>query len=136
MTTLVGLSDTRAVNEHRDDYHLVTSTHTSTQIRIHKGRHKHTQTIMSLLRTTATRSLAVNTVAPFGAARFYAEGPGGANSTTSSGGASSTGFKNREQGEETKYIMQAEAEKLQRRECCEWTDVHLSMGWWPRVAPR
>ncbi|CAO1635145.1 unnamed protein product [Jaminaea pallidilutea] len=69
---------------------------------------------MSLLRTTATRSLAVNTVAPFGAARFYAEGPGGANSTTSSGGASSTGFKNREQGEETKYIMQAEAEKLQR----------------------
>lgn len=37
MTTLVGLSDTGAVNEHRDDYHLVTSTHTSTQIRIHKG---------------------------------------------------------------------------------------------------
>lgn len=70
---------------------------------------------MSLLRTTALRaSTRTTTPTAIMMPRSYATGPeqGGAAGAT----ANSKGFKQREQGEESKYIREAEQEKLKKRE--------------------
>ncbi|CAO1615817.1 unnamed protein product [Parajaminaea phylloscopi] len=65
---------------------------------------------MSLLRTTAARSLRSNT-AVFGAMRGYAAGPGGSDAGAT---ANASSYKNREAAEESNYIRQQEQDKLKK----------------------
>ncbi|PWN26314.1 hypothetical protein BDZ90DRAFT_233449 [Jaminaea rosea] len=66
---------------------------------------------MSLLRNTALRTGNSLRSAPTLAMRSYATGP---ESSGTGATANSKGFKQREQGEEQKYIREAEAEKLKK----------------------
>ncbi|PWN21042.1 hypothetical protein BCV69DRAFT_298833 [Microstroma glucosiphilum] len=67
---------------------------------------------MSLLRTSAPRSLLASARPIMNiSVRTYAGGPGGSDTGAT---ASSTGFKNREQGQEKEYIVRAEQDKLKK----------------------